>query len=226
MRPVVVFVLLSLPASSVGAPDPKAAERADQQKAVERVKELGGHIYHDYQRVPTPKPNTFDPALRPEDPKAFHRVILVHLWDTKATDEDLKLIGKLPHLEILDLTGTQVTSAGLAHLGKLKKLRVLSLMRTKVDDAGLAHVKRHADLWLLFLGKTAVTDAGLVHLKHLAKLEDWLDLSDTAVTDEGLKHLSGLKNLGALNLMRTKVTAEGKRKLKPFLPKTSIEIGR
>ncbi len=210
--------------ATVAAPIPKLDERKDQRDAVELVQKLGGEVYYDYQRPNPNKPNAFDPQAKPKDPAAFHRVVCVGLRDTKVTDDDLKVLAKLPQLENLDLTNTRVTGAGLEHIKDLKNLRVLALWKTQVDDAGLAHIKGLTKMWMLTLDDTRVTDAGLVHLKGMTGLEEWLGLTDTAVTDAGLKHLEGFTKLRSLNLIRTQVTAAGAQNLQAALPKTLISL--
>ncbi len=149
---------------------------------------------------------------------------IVELIDSQATNDDLKLLSKLPHLESCDITGgKKITAEGLVHLGKLKnlqrlylvnlslcgqslaplaeltKLDVLSLQNTKVDNDGLAHLNKLKALTVLNLAKTKVTNDGLKHLQGLQKL-DTLVVKDTAVTGEGFAHLKPLKNLRSLNV--------------------------
>jgi hypothetical protein len=211
-----------MPTLSATAPNRAPIERQAQQQAVEAILKLGGDVRFDYQRPDPNKPNVFDQQAKPMDPKGFHRVILVSLRESKVTDDDLKILAKLPYLENLDLTNTRVSSAGLAHLKGLKNLRVLSLWRTKVDDKGLEHIKGLTKMWQLVLDETKVTDAGLVHLKGMTDLEEWLGLVGTQVTDEGLKHLEGLTKLRSLNLRHTRVTEAGVKKLQEALPNTRI----
>src|SRR5438445_116946 len=110
MRSVLCFGLVwSIAASSAAAPVPPRDERKEQKAAVEAIEKLGGSVQYDYQRVPGPKPNHFDPKAKPKDPNAFHRVIFVSLRDTKVTDDDLKILNLLPQLETLDLCNTRIS---------------------------------------------------------------------------------------------------------------------
>jgi hypothetical protein len=220
-------IVLSACAAGLAAPSPSQFKRQDprqdQEEAVKLILRLGGKVLFDYQ-VKGSKPMILDPKGRPT--KAFHRVVSVDLSHSKVCDEDLKLLGKLTHLEVLVLWGTRITSAGVGHLKALTNLHSLWLLNTQVDDEALRHLKGMTKLWQLLLDGTKVTDAGLAHLKCLVELEEWLGLSDTLVTDEGLKHLEGLTKLQSLTLMRTKVTEEGVKKLRAALPKTHVSLKR
>lgn len=110
------------------------------------------------------------------------------------------LIGKIPSIIELDLSGQQIQPADLAGVASLKNLRKLNLSRTNANDACLAHVK------------------------GLASLES-LNLFHTDVTDAGLKELSGLKNLKRLYVFETKVTDAGAGALAKALPAVAIERG-
>ncbi len=62
-----------------------------------------------------------------------------------------------------------------------------------------------------------MTGAGLKGLAHLKQLKA-LNLSSTKVTAVGLKELAGLKQLQSLDLANTKVTDAGVRQLQKALP--------
>jgi hypothetical protein len=124
----------------------------------------------------------------------------VNLTATACTDEDLKVLTDLPHLQALWLTGTGVTDAGLASLEGLKSLETLSLAGTSIGDVGLEHL------------------TGLTNLREL-------DLTHTRVTGAGLKHLTGLTDLRRLAIGGTEIDYQGKevRELRQALPQLRIE---
>jgi Leucine Rich repeat len=217
-------LLLVLPTVSA-APALRPTEREDQEAAVAAVKRLGGTVMYDYQRPDPTKPKVFDPKARPKDPDGFHRVILVSLRDTKASDDDLKALAKLPAVENLDLSNTPVSGAGLAQLRELRALRHLYLSNTRMDDAGLEHLAGLTKLQSLLLDGTRVTDRGIKHLAGLTDLDEWLGLDGTGVTDDGLHHLAGLTKLRNLNLSRTQVTPAGAAKLRESLKSADISVG-
>ena len=103
------------------------------------------------------------------------------------------LIGKIPSIVELDLSGVQFQPADLAGVATLKNLKKLNLSRSNANDAGL------------------------VHVKGLAQLES-LNLFHTDVTDAGLQQLIGLKNLKRLYIFETKVTDAGAAALAKAAP--------
>jgi len=152
---------------------------------------------------------------------------IVELVNSKATDDDLKLLSSLPCLESLDITGGKITKAGLVHLRQLPdlqrlyindlpissnalenvaemtKLDVLSLRNTKIGDEGMAHLRKLKALTVLNLSKTKITNNTLKQIRGLKRL-DTLVLADTAVTGDGFTDLQFLKNLRTLNVDRCK----------------------
>jgi hypothetical protein len=170
--------------------------------------------------VGSSKPEVSDAGL--EHLKGLSQLRWLKLNHTHVSDAGLEHLEGLPHLEQLDLSGTKVTDAGLQHLEGLPRLREVWLDDTQITDAGLKHLKRLAQLQKLRLDNTKVTDAGLEHLQGLPKLYGFpqlqeLSLIGTQVTDAGLEHVRELNQLQKLWLAKTKVTAEGVKKLRQAL---------
>lgn len=134
----------------------------------------------------------------------------------RGVDDNLRLVGDLPSVEIVYANFSDITDDGLKSLQKLPHLRWLSLNLTEVSDQGLAHLATLEGLERLRLHKTRITDAGLAHLSQLKNLEA-LDLSNTTITDQGLNALTELPRLKNLDLRGTKATAEGVGKLRQSL---------
>jgi hypothetical protein len=130
MRSCILLLLGSLltPATSVAA-------TADQQAAIDRVKQLGGSVELDGKLDGKP-------------------IVKIDLGNTSAGDDDLKLFKALKQLRWLNLWRTHVTSAGLAHLEGLADLAWLDLGATRVGDHGLAHLSRLSKLETLTLQYT------------------------------------------------------------------------
>ena len=110
------------------------------------------------------------------------------------------LLGKMPSIVELDLSGMQFQPADLAGVASLKNLRKFSLSGSNASDAALANVK------------------------DLPQLES-LSLFHTDVTDAGMQQLAGLKNLKRLYVFETKVTEAGATALAKALPNLRIERG-
>jgi hypothetical protein len=80
----------------------------------------------------------------------FTSVSAAFLYDSEATDADLRHVRKLIGLKYLVLSGTPITDAGLEHLHEIHSLREVYLEDTQVTDAGvrkfqaaLPHVQVH-----------------------------------------------------------------------------------
>ncbi|MBM4070443.1 MAG: hypothetical protein FJ271_16035 [Planctomycetes bacterium] len=177
--------------------------------------------------------------------KDCKNLVGVSLFGSAITDTDLASLSNCRELTGLDLHGTQVGDAGLAHFKDCHKLTHVGLAGTKVGDAGLANLKDCKDLIELNLYQTKVTDAGLANLKDCKKLVV-LFLFNTKVSDVGFLHLKGCKELKNLSLahtaigdstlelcghfsklsflevVNTKVTEQGVKKLAKALPDCKI----
>ena len=149
---------------------------------------------------------------------AFNRVSWVELY--YPSEEDVRLVGRLVHIDTLEITWGEGMDTSLAHLEELDDLLILTVYRG-VTDAGLAHLVELKRLKSLHLGGTSLTDAGLVRLKELKHLRS-LELRSASVTDAGTVHLKELKHLRHLSLTRTSVTHAGINELKQALPQTTI----
>jgi hypothetical protein len=143
----------------------------------------------------------------------FAEVIEVDLSRTKATNDDLKYLGGLPHVARILCQDTAISDAGLEHLEGLRQLREAYLTAMPITDAGLAHLKGLRNLRLLWLFETKITDKGLVYLTGLHELQS-LWLKDDSIKGTGLVHLAGLSKLQELDLQGTEVSGPGLERLK------------
>jgi Leucine Rich repeat len=95
----------------------------NQERALVRIKQLGGKVQIDETRRDQP-------------------VVEIDLEDCPVGDDDLRDFSCFIYLQFLDLTGTRVTDAGLAHLKGLTQLRELDLSKTRVTKTGLAELRK------------------------------------------------------------------------------------
>jgi internalin A len=141
------------------------------------------------------------------------RCLRLWLEGDSVTDDDLKELAQLEHLQWLGVYRSKVTDAGMKHLAGLQKLQRLALpFHNGITGAGMKELAGLEDLQSLNFSSTQVTDAGLKGLAGLKKLQ-YLNLAGTPVTDGGLKELAGQKSLQTLYLGRTQVTDAGLRDL-------------
>ena len=136
------------------------------------------------------------------------------------TDAGLvSLVQGLPNLRVLGLSGSSITDDGLRSIATLKHLNQLVLERTAIGNEGLAHLRNLPELEYLKLAGTQVTDDGLVHLTTLPKLKH-LTLSQTDITGAGsVEHLKKLTKLEYLTVPRENFDDEHYKTLKAAAPK-------
>jgi hypothetical protein len=209
-----------------------------QKAAVERVQELGGFVYYDYQithnggvdydALPW-APGWLSDALG--DDLFRTAVFVVFTFDYLGAettiqplfDADLAVLGELPHIHTLSLSGRRnITDDGLRHLSSLTHLQILTLNATDVQGSELAHVAEMPKLRWLVLHDTQIGDSGLETLSASASLEA-ISLDKTRVTDEGLKHLAKIKTLMTVGTSGTQVTEAGRAELRRALPNCEVK---
>jgi Leucine-rich repeat (LRR) protein len=171
----------------------------------------------------------------------FQEVVWVKLDETKVTDDDLRLIGKLrgvtslslnftaisdqglaqiaqmSQLKYLGLSRTRITSRGIRDLAEMKDLQNLHIDGTQVDDGGLETIGSFANLRMLGLGGTQVTSTGIGQLSRLPELR-FLSLSLTTVDDAVLDDLVALPKLEILSVDGTQLSGQGLLTLREALP--------
>ncbi len=132
------------------------------------------------------------------------------------TDDAMRDVGRLRHLQRLNLAGTSITDAGIAHLRGCEALRELDLSWTRTGDGAIRALAGRPDL-CTFRSGLLVTDDGLALFREWPAFAAWNGGAETmglvsydagptylmlrgAITDRGLQHLAGLDGLFALNL--------------------------
>src|SRR5262249_10527802 len=145
---------------------------------------------------------------------ALSKLETLILVSDRITDKGLKLIGRLPNLQTLHVSGfladLRITDSGLRHLKSLKKLQTLWLFgqysgRELNLLAGLPALRR------LTLGDK-LTDEGMQELRKLPQLES-LELHGFSFGTKGLESIKRLSNLKKLGLEFTLVSNDWLRHL-------------
>jgi hypothetical protein len=161
------------------------------------------------------------------------------LSGSQVTDDDLVHVQAFHHFGQLNLADTQITDAGVANIRGAIAYRFIDLSRTRVTqpsalfgEQGLEHpsglklsgirlggrpIFPFKSAWCplqeLDLSFTDIDDQTLAGLPEGLVNLSKLDLAGTAITDAGLRYLARLHGLTTLNLVGTRVTAEGAARL-------------
>jgi hypothetical protein len=153
----------------------------------------------------------------------FRRVVIINFDEgSDPTDQDLTVLHDLPDLKQLTLMNrTGITDDGLRNLSGLRHLEVLALSGTKVKGSGLGHIRSPRRIEGLTLDDAPGTDEELAHIEKLTSLK-WLNLNNTRITDKGLVHLASLKSLEALQICGTQTTPSGRATLRQALPNCKV----
>jgi uncharacterized membrane protein len=93
------------------------------------------------------------------------QIVSLQLAKMPVTNNDLGWIGKLPHLEKLNLNYTQVTDEGLSQLTSLTALESLSLTGTGVTAKGIAGYLQQRHVKELFLWDTPIPTQEIANLQ-------------------------------------------------------------
>ncbi len=221
-----------------------AAVMDPQREAAAAIERLGGHVVYDFEKfdganIPETRPleakidRLFESSVPDDRPK----IIFAELRGGLFSDEHLRLLHALPHLEGLTFIYSNVTDSGLAHLVEMKGLTSLYLIETAVKGPGLKHVASlpkletlslqwspivneglaqlalASSLRILVVTGPGITDVGAPYLAQIPKLEE-LSIAGTFITGAGIRHLLSCKNIIGLDLSARQLTPEGIENLK------------
>ena len=136
------------------------------------------------------------------------------------TDDDMKVLGQLQHLNMLDLQGAVLSAEGYKHLANLHELNYAHLS-SRAPPGVMVHLKDAQLVFLnfpdsstegevaLFAGMKTVrflrppkdlSDAGLKVVAQYSALEDLNLVEASRITDQGLAALAEMKTLKRIHL--------------------------
>lgn len=152
-----------LPGVEIPTPDPLAIQTLKKAGAV--VLPLGQNTnFISVNFINVPKTGAKELALL--KPLA-QQIVVLRLSGTTVSDQAIKSMVELPHLNKLFLDRTQVGDASLASLKSLQHLSYLNLVGTKVSKAGLAQLKDLPAFREVYLYQTSITSQDWQELKRL-----------------------------------------------------------
>jgi hypothetical protein len=203
----------------------KVDQARRQKRAVEALRALGAEIAYEHQRVPNGFDRTIElgvPAWARElcGDDFFQTVRAVWFWGKLSadrtetlpraiTDDDLKCLADLPHLEVLHINTAPITDEGLGYLSHPERMIQVTLSDTKIGDGFLRRLREAKRLETLWIDGTGVTDEGLAELRGMTSIKR-LSLLDTQTGDRGLAAFTACRNLDVLK-PGNKVTNESLR---------------
>jgi hypothetical protein len=168
---------------------------------------------------------------------------------SRTTDKEIAYIAPLVSLRELHFDATNVSRAGMFRLPEMKSVEQLSLhdVNAKNDvleglvrfpnlrhlhlsgsrrltGDGLIHLARHQKLSHLYLNETGIGDRDVDELRRIPNLE-YVSLFATPCTDGCIESLALIPKLKHVSVGRSKITADGIRRLKGLAPNLGVDTG-
>ncbi len=164
---------------------------------------VGTSALHDMQRVALSGRGITDDTL--EGLRRTPRIRELQLLETSVTDAGLRHLGSI-RIHSLNLQNARVSDRAIADLvGLLPNLRSLNLSGTAAGSLTAKALSGAGLLQALNLENTLVTDSDMAHLGDLPRLHN-LDLGSNVITDDGLSQLRRLPKLEYLTLDGNRMT--------------------
>jgi len=133
---------------------------------------------------------------------------------------EIEALAKLAHLKDLRLDGG-ITDSDIKLLTKLRQLESITLRNLPITDAGLGSLKALSSLKRIILFRAEITSAGLVGLINLPLEELWL--TRTNIDDRAIPYITKFRALRSVNLLGTKISKSGVKKLRRELPNCQFD---
>ncbi|MBS1955640.1 MAG: protein kinase [Cyanobacteria bacterium SZAS-4] len=164
-------------------------------------------------------------------------LINLNLANSPVDDSCLKIIGEMPNLLALNLSGSQLTGASISKLKnfehieefnctqiadpkpliaafkRMHKLRILDFSRANVDESDILAISKIKTITRLDVtGEKAVNDKTIVYLSTLPAL-NYLDIENCPVTAKSIPAFQKMRLLHTLHMTATRWTEKQKRDL-------------
>lgn len=141
----------------------------------------------------------------------FPQLSALTIWECELDDIGLKAISDCPSIASLSFGSPKVTAEGLSHLTRCPQLFAMSIIAGHVTPEGFDALARIPSLTNLTLTNTMFDESDWKRVAAIPKLR-LLQIADSPVTAEGIE-ASMFPNLFSLDVLRSKLTAEGLRKV-------------
>lgn len=119
------------------------------------------------------------------------------------SDDDLKYIGKLHHLQFFSMDGNPISEKGIKHLLPLKELNSLSFNRCEISEyclRTLAPLGPQLEELMLIMNGSHISDRGLKIIGKFTNIKKLLLDDDYKKSANGFLSLSGLTQLEEVHL--------------------------
>ena len=171
-RPVLVATVT--PCLAIGAYFGWRAQLArgvdERQAMMQAIARLGGRFSLDTDFIDAPNygPPQWLRSLIGEE--YFSNIVSVNLGTTSISDEMVRDLSRLKHLQSLGIWHTRFDDDSLTSLARLRELETLDISQTDVTDEGLKQLRQFSSVRVLVIGGEQLTDSGLEPLKQMSQL--------------------------------------------------------
>ena len=172
-----------------------------QRAAAERIRQLRGYAYYDYQVDTSGSHYKVIPNATPPGPKWLHDLLGVDFFckvkvvdffecgaNPKHTVEDYAAFESLKGLEMIVNFDSDLCLEGVRHWRRLPKLRSLTIEQTGLSDSQLEPLCQLTQLDELRLTFNEISDSGAMKLRSMTALKH-LDLRGNRISEEAAAEL-------------------------------------
>jgi len=172
------------------------------------------------------QPNWASQALGEFCPLGLEHILHVGISGSTATDQALRVLGRLPETQGLALRGLAVTGEFLLHVSPHRRLEAFEIIECPMfDDRYLDELSRvYPSLEILSLHGTPISDLGIGGLRRHERLRS-LDLSATDITDGAREMIVQLPAVRDLNVSENRITDRFVVSVLDRLPLTKLIAG-